>query len=105
MSGDLAYLGSVGTIRRTLDDCFENIVNNKHYRKLNTNCSGDMNDYVTGTIKLYTWFKEKLVEDGRDCCECKNFASIVDTLLCDGLHPNDEGYRLMFDFIVKALDV
>ena len=36
---------------------------------------------------------------------CEEKGVLIDTLLCDGLHPNDEGYRLMFDFIVKALDV
>lgn len=26
----------------------------------------------------------------------------VDDLLCDGLHPNDKGYRVMFDLLVEA---
>lgn len=84
MSADLAYIGSVGTIRRTLDDCFENIVANKHYKKINTISNGDMNDYISEIGKLYTWFKEKLAQDGRDCSEYKNFASMVETLLYDG---------------------
>ena len=29
----------------------------------------------------------------------------LDTLLRDGLHPNDEGYRVMFDLICRALGV
>lgn len=36
---------------------------------------------------------------------CDTNGIIVDSLLCDGLHPNDEGYKVMFDLLVKALDV
>lgn len=84
MSGDLAYIGSIGTIRRTLDDCFENIVANKHYKKINTTCNGDLCDYITELTKLYSWFKLQLDNDNHECCEHKNYASMVDTLLCDG---------------------
>lgn len=84
MSGDLAYIGSIGTIRRTLDDCFENIVANKHYKKINTSCNGDLCDYILELTKLYSWFKLQLDNDNHECCEHKNYASIVDTLLCDG---------------------
>ena len=34
-------------------------------------------------------------------CECRGIT--VDSLLADGLHPNDEGYRVMFALIVEAL--
>ena len=29
----------------------------------------------------------------------------VDSLLCDGLHPNDEGYKVMYNLIVRAFMV
>ena len=29
----------------------------------------------------------------------------VDALLCDGLHPNDEGYRVMFGLFKEAFGV
>ncbi len=36
---------------------------------------------------------------------CKENKVRVNELLCDGLHPNDKGYRVMFDLIVKAFAV
>ena len=33
---------------------------------------------------------------------CAENEIAVDSLLCDGLHPNDEGYDVMFSLIVKA---
>lgn len=32
-------------------------------------------------------------------------ALTIDALLCDGLHPNDEGYRVMFELLKNALGV
>ena len=34
---------------------------------------------------------------------CNNRAIAIDLLLSDGLHPNDEGYKVMFDLLVEAL--
>ena len=36
---------------------------------------------------------------------CKENEIAVDTLLCDGLHPNDEGYRVMYRLITAAFGV
>ena len=36
---------------------------------------------------------------------CKEKGILIDALLCDGLHPNDEGYKIMFDLIVTALEL
>ena len=36
---------------------------------------------------------------------CKKNGVSIDALLCDGLHPNDDGYRVMFDLLVKALEL
>ena len=36
---------------------------------------------------------------------CEKNEITVDSLLCDGLHPNDEGYRVMFNIIVEAFEV
>ena len=38
-----------------------------------------------------------------DYCKKNNIS--VDDLLCDGLHPNDKGYRVMFDLLVNAFGV
>jgi lysophospholipase L1-like esterase len=46
-------------------------------------------------ISLYDLFTQYCIDN--------NF--VVDSLLCDGLHPNDEGYKVMFDLLVKAMDV
>ena len=34
----------------------------------------------------------------------KEKGMLVDALLCDGLHPSDEGYRVMFSLLCEALD-
>lgn len=36
---------------------------------------------------------------------CSNKDIEIDTLLTDGLHPNDEGYRVMFQLITKAMGI
>ncbi len=36
---------------------------------------------------------------------CEENGVAVDSLLCDGLHPNDEGYKVMHDLIVNAFAV
>ena len=34
---------------------------------------------------------------------CESNSITVDSLLCDGLHPNDQGYDVMYDLICKEL--
>ena len=34
---------------------------------------------------------------------CKENALTVDELLCDGLHPNDRGYDVMYELLIKEL--
>ena len=63
----------------------------------------DINDAYKQFAKEYNVPMISLYDLKSAYCEEKGI--LIDTLLCDGLHPNDEGYRLMFDFIVKALDV
>ena len=36
---------------------------------------------------------------------CKGKGLSVDELLCDGLHPNDKGYKVMFNLIIDAFGV
>ena len=36
---------------------------------------------------------------------CDESNTSIEALLCDGLHPNDEGYRVMFELLVKALSL
>ncbi len=36
---------------------------------------------------------------------CANNGVPVNSLLCDGLHPNDEGYKVMYDLITRAFGV
>ena len=36
---------------------------------------------------------------------CKKSDLTIDELLCDGLHPNDSGYKIMFDLLVKSFGV
>ena len=36
---------------------------------------------------------------------CSENGFTVDDLLCDGLHPNDKGYKVMFDLIIDAFGV
>ncbi len=46
-------------------------------------------------LSLYDLFLQYCRENGRT----------VDALLCDGLHPNDEGYRVIFGLLVEAFGV
>ena len=39
------------------------------------------------------------------CGYCRETDTPVDTLLCDGLHPNDEGYELMYALLKGELDI
>ena len=39
----------------------------------------------------------------REYCERENI--FYETLLFDGLHPNDDGYRIMYELLVKELGV
>ena len=36
---------------------------------------------------------------------CEKNGISLDSLLCDGLHPNDEGYRIMYSLITEAFGV
>jgi len=36
---------------------------------------------------------------------CEKNEIVVDSLLCDGLHPNNDGYKVMFDLIVNEFEV
>lgn len=36
---------------------------------------------------------------------CEKNGVLVDELLCDGLHPNNRGYKVMFDLITDAFDL
>lgn len=44
-------------------------------------------------ISLYDLFTEY----------CESNSIMIDSLLCDGLHPNDQGYDVMYDLICKEL--
>jgi len=63
----------------------------------------DINDMYTAAskklgfefISLYELFKESIEKSGTS----------IDELLCDGLHPNDDGYRLMFELIKGAFGI
>ena len=46
-------------------------------------------------ISLYDLFRAYCAEHDRT----------VDSLLIDGLHPNDEGYDVIFELLTKALEV
>ncbi len=61
---------------------------NKSYKKL-------AEEYGANVLSLYDLFS--------DYCEKNNLS--VDELLCDGLHPNDKGYRVMFDLLIQAFGV
>ncbi len=58
---------------------------NNSYKKL-------AQEYDANFLSLYDLFS--------DYCKENNLS--VDEFLCDGLHPNDKGYRVMFELIVKA---
>ena len=61
---------------------------NAGYKKLAEECGATV-------LSLYDLF------DGY----CKENGLTVDELLSDGLHPNDQGYKVMFDLLVKAFGV
>ena len=58
------------------------------YKKLGRECGANV-------LSLYDLFSDYCRE--KHCC--------VDTFLADGLHPNDQGYQLIFDLLVKAFAV
>ena len=46
-------------------------------------------------VSMYDLFSEYLEKNGL----------ALDSVLCDGLHPNDDGYKIMFKLIVEALGI
>ena len=52
-------------------------------------------EYGATLVSLYDAFSEY----------CKENEISVDSLLCDGLHPNNEGYKVMYDLIRRAFGV
>jgi lysophospholipase L1-like esterase len=36
---------------------------------------------------------------------CENNQLALDSLLCDGLHPNNDGYRAMYGLIIEAFQL
>ncbi|MBO4262323.1 MAG: SGNH/GDSL hydrolase family protein [Clostridia bacterium] len=71
-----------------------------YYRILNM---GDINSLYKrlqtekgiSLISLYDLFNEYLQNNGME----------INSLLCDGLHPNDEGYKVIFDLLKNALGI
>lgn len=61
---------------------------NESYKKLSAECEA-------AVFSLYDAFSDY----------CKGKGHSVDELLCDGLHPNDKGYKVMFDLIIDAFGV
>ncbi len=61
---------------------------NNIYKKASENCGLPL-------ISLYDLFSQY--------CQTNNI--IVDSLLSDGLHPNDDGYDVMFKLITEALEL
>lgn len=61
---------------------------NDSYKKL-------AKEYGANVLSLYDLFS--------DHCEKNNLS--IDELLRDGLHPNDKGYRVIFDLLIKAFGV
>jgi lysophospholipase L1-like esterase len=63
----------------------------------------DINDVYRGVerergialISMYELFKER----------CEEVGLTVDDLLPDGLHPGDEGYRVMLSLMCEALGI
>ena len=51
--------------------------------------------------------KNKCCQGDDDGCPgyCRENSIALDSLLADGLHPNDEGYRVMFSLLKEALSV
>ena len=65
-----------------------NDIINDSYKKL-------AKEYGANVLSLYDLFS--------DHCEKNNLS--IDELLCDGVHPNDKGYRVIFDLLIKAFGV
>lgn len=61
---------------------------NDSYKKL-------CREYDATVVSLYDLFSDYCSENGVS----------LDSLLCDGLHPNDEGYRVMFELLVGAFEI
>lgn len=61
---------------------------NNVYKRAQKECGFEL-------ISLYDLFLEY----------CKEESLNYETLLCDGLHPNDNGYKIMYEILVKALEV
>lgn len=61
---------------------------NECYKKLARECGANV-------LSLYDLFS--------DYCRENNIC--IDELLFDGLHPNDKGYKLMFDLLIKAFAI
>lgn len=61
---------------------------NESYGRLSRECGANV-------ISMYDMFSEYCTENG----------VTVDELLDDGLHPNDRGYRVMFEILIGALGV
>ena len=63
----------------------------------------DINDSYKKAEAEYQFPLISLYDMMNDHCE-KNGVSL-DSLLCDGLHPNNHGYEVMFELIKTALGV
>ena len=61
---------------------------NESYKKLARECGASV-------LSLYDLFSDY----------CRENNACVDEFLCDGLHPNDKGYKLMFDLLVTAFEI
>ena len=61
---------------------------NNSYKKL-------AQEYGANVLSMYDLFS--------NYCRENNFT--IDEFLCDGLHPNDKGYRVMFELLVDAFGV
>ena len=46
-------------------------------------------------ISMYDKFSDYLKQNGIE----------LDSVLCDGIHPNDEGYKIMFNLLTKELNI
>ena len=63
----------------------------------------DINDSYKKLAQEYDATVFSMYDAFSDYCKAQNIA--VDALLCDGLHPNDTGYRVMFDLLVEAFSL
>ena len=61
---------------------------NDSYKRLARECGANV-------LSLYDLFSDY----------CRKNDRCVDDLLCDGLHPNDKGYALIFDLLVNAFGI